>query len=155
MDTNMTTTTINNSGRIEGAGGQGGCYTDWQSNSDPGKDGGIALKIWHEGEESKTYIQNTGEIFGGGGGGEQGKHGYINPAGLNAMRANCYADNSYNYFGGYYNTCNGESVQDSCGSDTLLRPLWSFRIQCDDSDPANPYDGWVGNAYCRHVDITN
>merc|ERR1712093_925814 len=90
-----------------------------------------------------------------GGGGEQGKHGYINPAGLNAMRANCYADNSYNYFGGYYNTCNGESVQDSCGSDTLLRPLWSFRIQCDDSDPANPYDGWVGNAYCRHVDITN
>ena len=148
--------TIKNSGSIHGAGGLGGFFPDGTSpldRSDPGKDGGIALKIWHEGEESKTYIQNTGEIFGGGGGGEQGKHGYINPAGLNAMRANCYADNSYNYFGGYYNTCNGESVQDSCGSDTLLRPLWSFRIQCDDSDPANPYDGWVGNAYCRHVDI--
>ena len=150
--------TIKNSGSIHGAGGLGGFFPDGTSpldRSDPGKDGGIALKIWHEGEESKTYIQNTGYIFGGGGGGEQGKHGYINPAGLNAMRANCYADNSYNYFGGYYNTCNGESVQDSCGSDTLLRPLWSFRIQCDDSDPANPYDGWVGNAYCRHVDITN
>ena len=150
--------TIKNSGNIHGAGGLSGFFPDGTSpldTSDPGKDGGIALKIFHEGEESKTYIQNTGYIFGGGGGGEQGQHGYINPAGLDAMRANCYADNSYNYFGGYYNTCNGESVQNSCGSDTVLRPLWSFRIQCDDSDPANPYDGWVGNAYCRHVDITN
>ena len=63
-------TTINNSGRIEGAGGQGGCYTDWQSDSDPGKDGGIALKIVHEGDQNDgVIINNTGEILGGGGSG--------------------------------------------------------------------------------------
>ena len=154
--------TIKNSGNIHGAGGLGGFFADGTTpldRSDPGKDGGIALKIWHEGEESKTYIQNTGYIFGGGGGGEQGKHGYINPAGLNAMRANCYADNSYNYFGGYYNTCNGQSLQDSCGSDTVLRSLWYFRIQCA-TDPVTgkstgPYDGAVGTAYCRYVEIIN
>ena len=155
--------TIKNSGNIHGAGGLGGFFADGTTpldRSDPGKDGGIALKVWHEGSESKTIINNTGYIFGGGGGGEQGKHGYINPAGLNAMRANCYADNSYNYFGGYYNTCNGESLSDSCAAgDTVLRSLWYFRIQCA-TDPVTgkstgPYDGAVGTAYCYHEDIQN
>ena len=150
--------TIKNSGNIYGAGGLGGFFPDGTTpldKSDPGKDGGIALKILHEGSESKTIINNTGYIFGGGGGGEQGKHGYVNPAGLDAMRANCYADNSYYYFGGYYNTCNGESLSDSCAAgDTVVQSSWFFQIDCSEPPDGN-LDGNLGTAYCYHEDITN
>jgi len=149
--------TIKNSGNIHGAGGLGGFFSDGTTpldKSDPGKDGGIGLKIFHEGEESKTIVNNTGYIFGGGGGGEQGKHGYINPGGLNAMRANCYADNSYYYFGGFFNSCNGQSLSDSCAAgDSVIQQTWFFGIDCCDPECDGTLDGELGSAYCYHENI--
>ena len=149
--------TIKNSGNIHGAGGLGGFFPDGTApldRSDPGKDGGIGLKIFHEGEESKTILNNTGYIFGGGGGGEQGKHGYINPAGLDAMKANCYADNSYYYFGGFFNSCNGQSLSDSCSAgDSVIQQTWFFGIDCCDPECDGTLDGELGSAYCYHESI--
>ena len=134
-------TTINNSGRIEGAGGQGGCYTDWQSNSDPGKDGGIALKIVHEGDQNDgVIVNNTGEILGGGGSGEQGEQGFEGSAGT--CSSTTTSTSSGWYVGGVYSTCGGGGG--GCGGDQNLGSVCFWQVDCDG-------DGSFDGSLCADV----
>tara|TARA_E500000331_G_scaffold354415_1_gene407325 strand:+ start:2077 stop:4884 length:2808 start_codon:yes stop_codon:yes gene_type:complete len=120
---------INNSGSITGAGGKGGYYSSHQTNSDPGKDGGIALKIYHQGSESKTIVNNSGQIFGGGGGGEQGAMGFPGSAG------ECVTESTSISFG--FSSCNTSA---SCppGS-SLMGTIPFFQIDCDGDGELDTY----------------
>ena len=90
---------------IYGSAGRLGYFPDSHADktlSDPGKDGGVALTIRHEGQENRTWIYNEGgELFGGGGGGEQGQQGaWPVQAGTCDRGYSTYCSSGY-YFGGY------------------------------------------------------
>jgi len=133
--------TINNSGSIQGAGGKGGCYTDWQTNSDPGKDGGIALKIVHEGNQNDgVIVNNTGQILGGGGGGEQGEQG--GPGTTGSCSSTTTTTSSGWYVTGGYSTCGGGGG--GCGGDQSLGTVCFWQVDCDG-------DGTFDGSLCADV----
>jgi len=133
--------TINNSGSIQGAGGKGGCYTDWQTNSDPGKDGGIALKIVHEGDQNDgVIVNNTGQILGGGGGGEQGEQGGPGTTGSCSSTTTSYSSGWY--VTGGYSTCGGGGG--GCGGDQNLGTVCFWQVDCDG-------DGTFDGSLCADV----
>ena len=97
-------------GEIYGSAGREALFqysvqTD-KTKSDPGKDGGTALKIVHTGNTTQVYVGNNAKIYGGGGGGEQGAMGYIHPDGLDAMKGICDKQYDANPVCGDTPTCN-------------------------------------------------
>ena len=77
-------------GKIHGAGGLGGNDTrGWPHGNAPGKDGGNALKISHQGNATEVIVGANAEIWGGGGGGEQGSNGETGDEGPLGDRADC------------------------------------------------------------------
>ena len=77
-------------GKIHGAGGIGGNDTrGWPHGNAPGKDGGNALKIAHQGNATEVIVGSNAEIWGGGGGGEQGSNGETGDEGPLGDRADC------------------------------------------------------------------
>lgn len=77
-------------GKIHGAGGLGGNDTrGWPEGNAPGKDGGNALKIAHQGNATEVIVGPNAEIWGGGGGGEQGSNGETGSDGPEGDRADC------------------------------------------------------------------
>ncbi len=99
-------------GKIHGAGGLGGNDTrGWPHGNAPGKDGGNALKISHQGNATEVIVGPNAEIWGGGGGGEQGSNGETGDEGPLGDRADC--QNTYTV-----EQCNGTP---SCNAgDTLI-----------------------------------
>tara|TARA_B100000427_G_scaffold25156_1_gene18673 strand:+ start:2167 stop:4464 length:2298 start_codon:yes stop_codon:yes gene_type:complete len=99
-------------GKIHGAGGLGGNDTrGWPHGNAPGKDGGNALKISHQGNATEVIVGPNAEIWGGGGGGEQGSNGETGDEGPLGDRADC--QNTY-----VVDQCNGTP---SCNAgDTLI-----------------------------------
>ena len=80
--------------------------------SDPGKDGGVALKIVHTGSQTDIILKENARVWGGGGGGEQGTMGELVGSSMEDMRHDCVR----NYFrdGG----CGSDPVCDA--GDTLV-----------------------------------
>ena len=77
-------------GKIHGAGGLGGNDTrGWPHGNAPGKDGGNALKVSHQGNATEVIVGQNAEIWGGGGGGEQGSNGETGDEGPLGDRADC------------------------------------------------------------------
>ena len=76
-------------GSILGAGGEGGydsrgynAVNNVQNGADPGTPGGNALGIDHSGNNTEVVVKSgNARIYGGGGGGEQGRNGQIPRAG--------------------------------------------------------------------------
>ena len=132
---------LNNSGSIIGAGGKGGNYTSWQTDSDPGKDGGTALQVFHEGSEVPTIINNTGQIFGGGGSGEQGAMGFPGSAG----QCTSSGSSSSIYIGGFYDTCSGGGAGCSAG-DSTVGTVCFWQIDCDGD---GTFDGSICATWCE------
>ena len=99
-------------GKIHGAGGLGGNDTrGWPHGNAPGKDGGNALKVSHQGNATEVIVGPNAEIWGGGGGGEQGSNGETGDEGPLGDRADC--QNTY-----VVEQCNGTP---SCNAgDTLI-----------------------------------
>ena len=99
-------------GKIHGAGGLGGNDTrGWPHGNAPGKDGGNALKVSHQGNATEVIVGSNAEIWGGGGGGEQGSNGETGDEGPLGDRADC--QNTY-----VVDQCNGTP---SCNAgDTLI-----------------------------------
>ncbi len=133
---------LNNSGSIVGAGGKGGYYSTHQTNSDPGKDGGPALQIFHEGSQNGgVLVNNTGQIFGGGGSGEQGAMGFPGSAGQ------CIESGSSTttYIGGFYDTCSGGGGSCNAG-DQLMGTVCFWQIDCDGD---GSFDGSICGSVCE------
>ena len=137
-------TRLHVSGGIYGAGGKGGYFGPThapQDESDPGKDGGPALSISHEGIESITYIHvEGGKIYGGGGGGEQGQQGAWPVA-----RGTCDPGGYYESYGGtttcttgggyvagYDEGCHGSGSGGSCGPGEISASLHIATLPCPD-----------------------
>ncbi len=136
-------TRINNSGSIIGAGGLGGYYSTWQTNSDPGKDGGPALQIFHEGNiNGGITVYNTGQIFGGGGSGEQGEMGYPGAAG----ECTSSGSSTSTFIGGYYDTCSGGSA--GCGGGQFMGSVCFWQIDCDGD---GTFDGSICASVCEQT----
>ena len=57
--------------------------------SDPGKDGGVALKIVHTGSQTDIFLHENARVWGGGGGGEQGAMGELIGSSMEDMRHDC------------------------------------------------------------------
>ena len=91
---------VENSGAIYGSAGLGGWhqsggYTNGTpKKSDPGKDGGTALKIIHTGSQTDIFLQENAKVWGGGGGGEQGSMGELIGSSMEDMKHDCIK--SYN-----------------------------------------------------------
>ena len=137
-------TRLHVSGGIYGAGGKGGYFGPThapQDESDPGKDGGPALSISHEGIESITYIHvEGGKIYGGGGGGEQGIQGEWPVAvGLcdlggytSCSGGNTVCTTGGGYVAGYDEGCHGSGSGGSCGPGEISASLYIARLPCPD-----------------------
>ena len=137
-------TRLHVSGGIYGAGGKGGYFGAThapQDESDPGKDGGPALSISHEGIESITYIHvEGGKIYGGGGGGEQGIQGEW-PVAVGICDLGGYTSCSGGgtvcttgggYVAGYDEGCHGSGSGGSCGPGEISASLYIARLPCPD-----------------------
>ena len=94
--------------------------------SDPGKDGGVALKIVHTGSQTDIFLHENARVWGGGGGGEQGTMGELIGSSMEDMRHDCVR----NYFrdGG----CGLEPVCDA--GDTLVPGSVEDTGPCGDGD---------------------
>ena len=129
---------------IYGAGGLGGYFPDNHSpelDCDPGKDGGPGLSVSHEGVESPTYIHmDGGNLYGGGGGGEQGQQGAWPVA-----RGTCDPGGYYESYGGtttcttgggyvagYDEGCHGSGSGGSCGPGEISASLYIASFPCPD-----------------------
>ena len=135
-------TRINNTGSIIGAGGLGGFYSTHQTNSDPGKDGGPALQLFHEGNiNGGIKVHNTGQIYGGGGSGEQGEMGYPGAAGQ------CTSSGSSTSvsIGGYFTTCPGGGSA-GCGGAQFMGTVCFWQIDCDGD---GSFDGSICASVCE------
>tara|TARA_E500000331_G_scaffold174358_2_gene168366 strand:+ start:3338 stop:6607 length:3270 start_codon:yes stop_codon:yes gene_type:complete len=103
---------VEDSGAIYGSSGLGG----WHQNggysggspkpSDPGKDGGVALKILHTGSQTDIYLQNDAKVWGGGGGGEQGTMGELIGSSMEDMKHDCVNNYVVNSDCGQEPSCN-------------------------------------------------
>ena len=103
---------VEDSGAIYGSSGLGG----WHQNggysggspkpSDPGKDGGVALKILHTGSQTDIYLHNDAKVWGGGGGGEQGTMGELIGSSMEDMKHDCVNNYVVNSACGQEPTCN-------------------------------------------------
>ena len=69
--------------------------------SDPGKDGGVALKIVHTGSQTDIFLHENARVWGGGGGGEQGTMGELIGTSIEDMKHDC----AYEYTVNNYGTC--------------------------------------------------
>jgi hypothetical protein len=68
--------TIDVSGSILGYGGLGGYDPrGYPYGNQSGENGGIALNLGNVGDNNLVYVQSSARIYGGGGGGEQGRNG--------------------------------------------------------------------------------
>ena len=87
---------VENTGAIYGSAGLGGYHSTggYDANgdpkkSDPGKDGGVALKILHTGSQTDIFLKENARIWGGGGGGEQGTMGDLLGSSMEDMKHDC------------------------------------------------------------------
>ena len=153
---------VKSSGAIFGAGGKGGFFDDTYNHpdpdaqySDPGKDGGPALSVSHEGVENPTYIHNEGgKIYGGGGGGEQGKQGPWDVAkgiqGCNLGTTQSCSGGSTTcttgggYVAGYDEGCHGSGSGGSCGPGEISASLFIASFPCPDGSGY----GTISATYC-------
>jgi len=149
-------TRIHVSGGIYGAGGKGGFFGSSHSpedECDPGKDGGPALSISHEGIESITYIHvEGGKIYGGGGGGEQGIQGeWPVAAGLcdlggytSCSGGGTVCTTGGGYVAGYDEGCHGSGGGGSCGPGEISASLHIATLPCPDGSGY----GTISAVYC-------
>ena len=125
-------------GKIHGAGGLGGNDTrGWPEGNAPGKDGGNALKVSHQGNATEVIVGANAEIWGGGGGGEQGSNGETGDEGPLGDRADC--GNTYTV-----EQCNG-TPSCNAGDTQISGPTVSG--QCDRNEycwARLPWGGCIG-----------
>ena len=135
---------------IYGSAGRLGYFPDTYSDktlSDPGKDGGVALTIRHEGQENRTWIYNEGgELFGGGGGGEQGEQGAWPVQAGTCDRGYSTSCSSGYYFGGYDEGCHGSS-SGGCNAGDQTYMLHIATLPC----PGGGGSGSIYAYYCRYT----
>ena len=149
-------TRLHVSGGIYGAGGKGGFFGASHSpedEGDPGKDGGPALSISHNGIESITYIHvEGGKIYGGGGGGEQGIQGEW-PVATGLCDLGGYTSCSGGgtvcttgggYVAGYNEGCHGSGSGGSCGPGEISASLHIATLPCPDGSGY----GTISATYC-------
>ena len=129
---------------IYGAGGLGGYFPDGHSpelDCDPGKDGGPGLSVSHEGIESPTYIHmDGGNLYGGGGGGEQGQQGawpvatgLCDPGGYyESYGGETTCTTGGGYVAGYDEGCHGSGSGGSCGPGEISASLYIASFPCPD-----------------------
>ncbi len=135
---------------IYGSAGRLGYFPDNYADktlSDPGKDGGVALTIRHEGQENRTWIYNEGgELFGGGGGGEQGQQGAWPVQAGTCDRGYSTSCSSGYYFGGYDEGCHGSS-SGGCNAGDQTYMLHIATLPCP--------GGGMGSIYAYYCRFTN
>tara|TARA_B100000965_G_scaffold21856_1_gene16439 strand:+ start:6092 stop:9085 length:2994 start_codon:yes stop_codon:yes gene_type:complete len=133
---------------IYGSAGKKGYFPDSHPDktlSDPGKDGGVALTIRHEGEENRSWVYNEGgELFGGGGGGEQGEQGAWPVQKGICDRGYTTSCTSGYYFGGYDEGCHGSS-SGGCNAGDQTYMLHIATLPC----PGGGGSGSIYAYYCR------
>ena len=136
---------------IYGSAGRLGYFPDSHGDktlSDPGKDGGVALTIRHEGQENRTWIYNEGgELFGGGGGGEQGEQGAWPVQAGTCDRGYSTSCSSGYYFGGYDEGCHGSS-SGGCNAGDQTYMLHIATLPC-------PGGGGSGSIYAYYCKFTS
>ena len=148
-------------GGIYGSAGRSGFYNyasqPDKTLSDPGKDGGPALTIRHMGSESRTYIYNQGgEIFGGGGGGEQGQMGaWPTQAGICQPASSTSCSTSY-YLGGYNEGCHGSGTGGCPSGGSVYASLHIATLPCPPGTHDDPSAGYgsISADYCRVINCT-
>ena len=135
---------------IYGSAGRLGYFPDNYADktlSDPGKDGGVALTIRHEGQENRTWIYNEGgELFGGGGGGEQGQQGAWPVQAGTCDRGYSTSCSSGYYFGGYDEGCHGSS-SGGCNAGDVTYMLHIATLPC----PGGGGSGSIYAYYCKYT----
>ena len=141
---------------IYGAGGLGGYFPDNHTpelDCDPGKDGGPGLSVSHEGVESPTYIHmDGGNLYGGGGGGEQGQQGAwpvargtCDPGGYyESYGGETTCTTGAGYVAGYDEGCHGSGSGGSCGPGELSASIFIASLPCPDGSGY----GTISAVYC-------
>ena len=117
---------VENTGAIYGSAGLGGYHQNGgysggvPKKSDPGKDGGVALKILHTGSQTDIFLKENAKVWGGGGGGEQGSMGELIGSSMEDMKHDCIK--SYNREGascGVLPVCDaGDEIEDGTLQET-------------------------------------
>lgn len=117
---------VENTGAIYGSAGLGGNHSSGgytngvPKKSDPGKDGGVALKILHTGSQTDIFLKENAKVWGGGGGGEQGTMGELIGSSMEDMKHDCIK--SYNVDGagcGVLPVCDaGDEIEDGTLQET-------------------------------------
>ena len=117
---------VENTGAIYGSAGLGGYHSNGgytngvPKKSDPGKDGGVALKILHTGSQTDIFLKENAKVWGGGGGGEQGSMGELIGSSMEDMKHDCIK--SYNQEGagcGVLPVCEpGDEIEDGTLQET-------------------------------------
>jgi len=155
-------TRLHVSGGIYGAGGKGGFFGASHSpedEGDPGKDGGPALSVSHEGVESPTYIHvEGGKIYGGGGGGEQGIQGeWPVAAGLcdlggytSCSGGETVCTTGGGFVAGYNEGCHGSGSGGSCPSGYISASIHIATLPC----PGGSGSGTISATYCYQQTCT-
>ena len=108
---------VENTGAIYGSAGLGGYHATggYDDNgvpkkSDPGKDGGVALKIVHTGSQTDIFLHENARVWGGGGGGEQGAMGELIGSSIEDMKHDCTRT---------YRVTTSTDVSTGCGLDPV------------------------------------